>query len=279
MLNKHEYFFDTLVVGHSLSAMLYSFINAVPLLINKTQKPHRFSMQKIPFLNTDSELEAWDRLAMILSLSGYLPLSDKLESIRLDGGLAKIYTRNSRMIKVRYNKIIVFNDENIYGLPASEKECDDYVVLDWIYARSCDKHDLELIETNDNFVKKVKFYKSERAANAKVKDMVAFSFLKKEQLSDPNFSDTFVWLKVRNILKEKGIRGACNGHVTNNPEKKIHFALKLETYRRQVFKNCMDLYSNTDSIEFRYDKPEDLLSNYTLMNEYGNKLLSMLAQR
>ena len=267
------------MIGHNLSALLYSFINTAPLLINKMQKPHRFSVQEVPFLDTNSELEAWDRLALLLSLSGSLPLSDKLESVRLGDGIVKVYTKNSRMIKIKFNKIIIFNDENIHGLPISEKECDEYTVLDWIYARSCDKHDLELIETNESFVNRIRFYKSERAANAKVKDMVAFSFLKKEQLSDPNFSDTFAWLKIRNILQEKGIRGSCNGHSTKNPEKKIYFALKLETYQRQVFKNCMDLYSNTENIDFRYDKPDDLLSDCVLTNEYSIKLLNMLAQK
>lgn len=277
MLNRHEYFFDELTIGHGLSALLYSFSNSTPLLINKMQKPHRFSMQEIPFLDTNSALVAWDKLVFILSLSGLIPLADKIESIRLDDGFAKIYTKNFRMIKVNFKKVKIFNDENIHGLPLSKKECEEYTALDWVYARSCDKHDLDLLETGDDFVNKIVFYKSERAANAKVKDMVVFSSLTKEQLSDPEYSDTFVRLKVKNILKEKGIRGSCNGFDTNNPGRKLHFALKLETHKRQIFKNCMDLYSNINNMEFCYDKPVDLLSDFEPKNKYGIKLLEMLA--
>ena len=125
-----------------MSAVLYSYINSIPLLVNKLKKPSRFSTLNLKkdIFNSTSQLEIWEQLMFIMSLSGVTPLSDKIASIRLFDDSLKVYTNNSRMINMKFKKLTIFNDEEVSGLPQRVSECNKYLVLDWIHAKSCDKH-------------------------------------------------------------------------------------------------------------------------------------------
>jgi hypothetical protein len=98
-LNIHKY--DKIVVGSDLTAMVYSINNGIPLILNKIQPPKFFETLS----NGKPKLYYWEKLCFLLSLSGLLPMSDKVSSIRVDGELLKIATKNSRMIKIRFQDL------------------------------------------------------------------------------------------------------------------------------------------------------------------------------
>ena len=236
---KQEY--DKVVVGGNLRALQYSDENNIPIVINKIDLPNYFEkINNVPAVNI------WQNLFYSLSLAGLNLVGNKAANIRIRGESVSVSTAGARTIKLKCSEIIVFDDEKVSGLPAPEKENEDFVVLDWMIARSCESHLYNVIETEDLFVNKVYFYPSERGDgnHPNRKDLVSVSFLKKEQLNDFEYSDTYARFKVAHLLKEKGLRGIkCGGS--------NHYALKLEVDRREIKKAHMHLYKSTERIKFK----------------------------
>tara|TARA_Y100001970_G_scaffold52693_3_gene66651 strand:- start:8136 stop:8864 length:729 start_codon:yes stop_codon:yes gene_type:complete len=231
----------SVVVGGNLSALLYSHTNNLPLIINKIKKPHRFEK-----INNKNALVQWHKLYYLLSNSGLNLLGVKAQSTRIKEEEISITTRDARVIKYTYDKAIIFDDEEVFGLPTPQKENEDFIVLDWIVTKSCQMHDHEFFKTDDNLVKEVYFYPSERidGNHTKKKDLVSISYLNSSQLQDFEYSDTYVKFKVTDMMKKAGIGGRkCGG---NN-----QYALKLEVDRREVIKAKMHTYKNTEKLEFK----------------------------
>ena len=236
---------NKVVVGGSLAALLYSYENNIPLIINKVQKPHGF--EKEGWLSrAENNLYKWHNLYYLLSNAGLNLLGTKAQHVRIKEGDISVTTKDARVIKFDYNNVILFDDENVAGLPLPTKENKDFVVLDWIISKSCQTHPNTFWETEDNFVKEVHFYPSDRidGHHPNRKDIVAVSYLQKEQLEDFEYSDTYAKFKVMAMMKEAGIGGRkCGG---NN-----QYALNLEVTKREIMKAAMHTYENTDKLEFK----------------------------
>ena len=99
----------------------------------------------------------------MLSLSGLMPLSDKAESIRVDGNSLRIvFWGNARMANFDFNKLIMFDEGNIINIQPKQEKNPRFKVLDWIAVKSGMSHKFDVINTEDDFVKKIVFYKSLR---------------------------------------------------------------------------------------------------------------------
>ncbi len=91
-----------------------------------------------------------------LSIAGNLPLSDKVSAIRVGEGQITVSTKNNRVIKLSFDKLVIFDDENIQGLDVVKSaETSRKKVLDWFDVRSGMSHNLQKIETGDDFVNKI----------------------------------------------------------------------------------------------------------------------------
>jgi|TARA_R100000008_G_scaffold86307_1_gene78826 hypothetical protein len=236
---KYEY--KEIVLGGTLDALKYSKKKSLPIIINKINLPHRFEE-----VNGESAIKIWFDLFYYLSLRGLNLLGHKTRQVRIKEEEVVVSTENARIVKFVYEKLFVFDDENVEGLPLPKKENDTFVVLDWMIARSCETHRCETIDTDDLFVNKIYFYPSERmdGHHPNRKDLVSISFLKKEQLNDFEYSDTYARFKVTHLLREKGLKGTkCGG---NN-----QYALKLEVDRREIRKAYMHTYEDTKKIKFK----------------------------
>ena len=301
-LSNHVYQFDKLVIGGSLSAVVYAYLNNLPLIINVNKAPLHtdffdkdVDLQKINLLNSEHKIttlagkkevggtkfETWRCILFFLSLAGLLPLADKVYSIRIEGNnTLKIITKNSRSTKMTYNQLLVFDDENINGLPTPSQTADDrFRVLDWIDVRSGAMHGIDLIETTSDFVKCIHFYPSERIdGKHKKKDILTISYLTEKQLNDFEYSDTMVKFKVKKIMKDAGIKGRKNGRDPKDPKKHKHLAIKIEPSKREVNKDGKNLYDDTDSIKFIYKTEEEILMEYEKVERenYLEKLKSYL---
>ena len=257
-LSHHVYEVDELVIGNSLEAVSYSYLNQKHLVLNNINKPYFFeffkkdcclnkyslrsSEYKLKTLNGfkffgTSKLEVWERLVFYLSISGLIPVADKVYSIRIENdNLLKITTQNSRVIRIKFDKLRILDTENITGVESIE-EMRYFKAVDWINVRSGMKHQYDYIETEDDFVKEVYFYPSHRMGsgeNDDRKDLVAISYLTKEQLDDFNYSDTYVRFKVLNLMKEAGIKGPRNGRRADDPNKYAYHSVKIESSHREV---------------------------------------------
>jgi hypothetical protein len=258
-----QYKFAKIVIGGSLHALLYSYEHGLPLIINKLDSPYRFEPEK---------KELWNKLYFLLSLSGLNLLGDKTKIIRINDEQLSITTNNSRIIKIEFSQLIVFDDEFVFGLPTPVKEKQKFMVLDWMITKSCTQHDKEYITTKDNFVKEIHFYPTDRidGNHLNKKDLVSVSYLTKKQLQDFNYSDAYSRFKTEKLLKENKITGRKNGYQNG---KQINYNLKLEVKKREIKKLGMHLYKDTENIKFKYENPHQMSGSAL---KYAQKLGKLL---
>jgi len=239
--------YKEIIIGGNLNALLQSYQNQTPLIINKLLPPHRFDM-----IGIYNARELWHRLFFSLSMSGLNLLTDKANNTRIKENKISVSTINARVLKIKFEKLLVFDNENVSGLPLPIKENKDFVVLDWMSARSCEKHAHDYLNTKDDFINEVHFYPTERldGHHPDNKDLVTISYLSEEQLNDFEYSDTYARFKITKMLKDLGIKGK-----KNSPN---HYTLKLEVEKREIMKAKMSLYGDLENIKFKYKLPEKI---------------------
>ena len=295
---------DKIVIGGGLNAVIYALVNDCTLVLNHLDKPSKieyFSPSIVPPLFDNAEpkkmvgandtmfagankLEVWNRLCFFMSLNGKVPFVDKIFSIRINEKEKEInvITENSKLIKLYCEKLVIFDDQRITGLsPPTQKvkDSDKRKVFDWISVRSGMSHGLDYILTEDDFVKEIYFYPSDRldGHHPNKKDLVSVSYLTKKQLNTIEYSDLFARYKILDLMKKAGIRGKRNGKDPKYPGKYKHYAIKLETQKREVKMLHKNIYENTPFISFSCEPEEELLRpQNNLKSLYISKLDSYL---
>jgi hypothetical protein len=295
-LARHVYEYDKIVVGSSLRAMLYAYYNGLPIVFTKISRPTLIDyfepeiclagigmenkIERIVSTNGESsrgiqKLEAWKRLSLLLSLSGLMPLSDKAESIRVEGNSLRIVLGMARMAVFEFNKLILFDDDNLSNIYPKEEKNPRFKVLDWVDVKSGMSHSFDAIHTEDDFVKEIVFYKSLRIMGTKrLKDLVSVSYLSGDNLSNFEYSDTYARFKTSELMKKAGIRGTRNGRDVKNPEKYKYYALKLESDRREVFPDFFHTWEHSDSIEGNYMSESEIISSHSGSSSEYLRMLS-----
>ena len=270
---------EEVVIGSGLNAAAYSYIKNVPLVLNSPGSPFEFDylnpeidLDKIGLKNIGKELntpdgvklvglpkvDAWRYVVYMLSLGGLCPLADKTETIRVEEGRLTVTTASSRVIKLDFDKLTIFDDKNVHGLPPPPEQTGRLKVIDWINVRSGMKHEFDQIVTASDFVKCIHFYPSERIdGDSDKKDAVAISYMLEEELNDYKYSDTYVKFKVRELMKNAGINGKKNGFDYKGDQK--HVDVKLEPSRRETQKE-EGLYKDTESIKFMRKTAEEVIA-------------------
>lgn len=272
-LDKHTYTHDTIVVGGGLNALLYSFFTGCPCICIEPLPPFRFDEcldnYDFSFLHTDSKSyrRAWERLTFLLGIGGQMPMTNRASSANIQDNLIKVITPNSRLGRLEFEKLVIFDDTRVSGLPmAKERKEGKCRVLDWFNVRSGMEHEHNIFETESDFIKTVHFYPSDRFGEQKKsrirKDLVAVSYLDQQQLNDFDYSDTMARFKILDMMKKAGIKGARNGRDTYNPNIYRYYSAKIEPTQRQIIPNIKTFYEEDDRFEFRYDTPEEIIENY-----------------
>jgi len=295
--NKHVYEVDELVIGNSLEAVSYSFLNHNPIIINDNNKikffdffkpdddlgkynvePDKYELNtnKDKLIVGSSKLEVWQRIAFSLSMSGLLPVNDLASSIRIeDENNLKVATKNSRVIRFKFNHLRIFDDENVSGLGIPSVE-ERYKVVDWVNVRAGMKHEYDKFETGDNFVNEVYFYPSQRGTGEGKKDLVSVSYLSKDQLENFDYSDTYVKFKVTSLMKENGIKGPKNGKRWDDPNKWAYHSIKLEPSKREVIRMTKPVYKNEGTFIFDSRNEREIYHNTEQKEGYLNKIYNSL---
>ena len=287
-LDKHEYKYQEIVIGGCLSALLYSYYNNCPCIFSKPDIPFEFDVfdDKYDFsflgVKEPSRIAIWKRLVASLSLGGLLPMSDKVESISIQENMLKAITKNSRLGRFEFEKLIIFSDVDIRGLPGiKEQKIGKCRVIDWFHVRSGMQHDHDLLQTEDEFIKKVIFYPSDRFGNQASKrirkDLVALSHLDEDQLGVFEYSDTMAKFKIIQMMKDIGIKGARNGKDMYNPNIYRYYSPKIEAVEREVRRDVKNFYHDDERFEFRYETPEEVIKNYICdPQSYCSKITELL---
>jgi len=271
---------DSIVVGGCIRALLYAFFHELPVVFTKPDPPFRFD----PFPDCDvgklglesrerTQLEIWERLVFLLGMAGNLPINGHDNKLRILDNILTV-TSGTTVTKFNFNKLVIFDDKQIKGLPRVEREeKEKNTIIDWVNVRSGCSHDIPyLVDNEGSFVKKIIFYPTDRSDNKNHKDLVAISHLSDKQLQDFDFSDTMVRFKVLKMMKAAGIRGARNGRDVNNPEKYKYYAVKVEPAERVVVSNSKRFYEPDDRLEFIYQTLEEILDTASKPEGYLKKL-------
>jgi hypothetical protein len=272
-----------LVVGGTLSALLYSFYTGAPLVYLEPKIPFRFDyfqpyfdLDKIvqqpeprQFVTLDLKKEVglpkrdmWEKLHFMLALAGKIPFADKAKAIRIEDEIS-IVTRRRNIIDCK--KVRIFDDKGIQGLSKEVSgQAKAFNVYDWINVHSGTTHDLDYIDNiAGSVIEEIIFYPTDRIdGNHNRKDVVCVSRMNEEQINDYRFSDTYVRFKVESLMKQAGIRGARNGRDQKNPDKYKYYALKLESAERQTERVGFDACTEDKRVSFDSRTPEEIIKLY-----------------
>jgi hypothetical protein len=297
-LEKHVYFYDTVVIGGSLPAFLYAYTNSLPIIFVDGKPPFEFDeVEDLDFEGLGLQysynkgrqyseryggkekrhLRLWERIGFLLGVAGLTPLSNFAESIRIQDSQLKIATERQRTTKVNFNKLVIFDDEKVSGLtPTTKEEKGKNRVIDWFSVSSGCNHDVDYLVDGDDFINKVIFYPTKRSENRKLKDLYAESYLTNEQLADFDYSETMARFKILKMMKTAGMRGERNGRNPKYPENSSvpykYYAVKIEPSERVVYSATKRFYNPDPRFEFRYDTIEEALANTKKPEGYLGKL-------
>jgi len=247
-----------IIVGHSLQALLFSYLNDNPIIVNKKSNNFLFDfcssdlpLHLVGFEKSERALKTSDGcvrfgapksklrsdLLLSLSISGLLLNSIPPWNIKIQDGKVDYFTK-AKKNSVTYENLRIFDGDNITGLEL-KKENIFYEVYDSIYIRSSNKNDIEYIKTGDNFVKEIYIYPSDRNGTRKEdRDIICKSILSKEQLNSFDYSDTICRMKVASKMKENGFRGSKAVSNKKDPLKYYHRDLSLVNADRVVHEKC-----------------------------------------
>ena len=286
-LDKHTYQYDTIVIGGGLNAKVYSYYTKCPCICGSNVAPFRFDVLQEEVVQglsgqDQNALQSWERLNFVLALAGQSPMGDKVVSINIRDHTLKATALDSRLAKFEFNKLVIFDDTNVYGLPLiREKKVEKSRVLDWFDVRSGMEHQHDYFESEQDFVKEVIFYPSDRFGNQSSgrirKDLVSVSYLDEAQVRDFEYSDTMARFKILQMMKDAGIKGARNGRDTNNPKLYRYYSPKIEATQRQIIPDVTNYYEKDPRFEFRYDTPEEIVEEFDKEpDSYASKLLNLL---
>tara|TARA_Y100001972_G_scaffold127361_1_gene183938 strand:+ start:3003 stop:3818 length:816 start_codon:yes stop_codon:yes gene_type:complete len=249
--------FDKIVVGGSLTALLYAYKHNLPIIIDQAHMP--FQLDDCPkhwnfsFIGFSSKLthkksQVWDRLVFLLSMAGMVIFPNNMQSFRQEEGVLSIIMNNNKRFQISYNDIVEFDRDRDETM----------IVYDWFAVRSGTRHDHEMIKIPDtDFVHTLLFHPSTRLKTRNdVKDVCAVSEIPESEINDLDWSEAYVRMRVLQIMKEQGIRGQANGY--NKRGLQLHYAIKIEhMYRETRYK-----YDNKDQVEdllkIKLDQNSDL---------------------
>jgi hypothetical protein len=272
--------FDEVVIGGGLNALVYAYCNDRVLIRARDEGPPPFDffepktdLSAYRFQSTDYELksnagiktvgapkrELWERLSFVLSLSGNMPFAGNVNAIRVNPEEKTIRVIGPGTVtEVSYERLRIFDDTDLHGLGDLRKvETTNFLppekikILDWFNVRSGCRHEYDHLSVGDNLVNEIYFYPSERVdGNHDLKDLVAVSYLTREQMNEVEYSDTYTRLKVQGVMKECGIRGTRNGRDSKNPERYKYYAVRIESATRDSFPSGKNKYHDADDIVF-----------------------------
>ena len=290
--------YNKIVIGSCLRALIFALNNSCPVFFTKPQKPFRFDFLEpeadLSFLKVPHEAPKslmtfgaeekigipkeilWERLIFLLSMDGKVPLSNLCEKMRYDGSRVVCSNEYSKIMEFKFNECFYFGDKNSIGfVEKTNLDEDAYICYDYIAFNSGGKHEIDYINTDDDFVSKIWFYSSDRIdGNTPVRDACAVSRLTHKQLLDFDFSETMARFKTLKVMKDNGMRGKFNGYTKKGTPR--HYNFRTTSIRRETICIENEQRSSTDDIHIEKASEKDLLQSLPDAIEPYNRFLGML---
>lgn len=184
---------DELIVGGCTYALLKSYISNTPIILTKSQEPTvdlKFdSSIRIEQLITSKHSEAWSMLKFLCGMRGLIVNHREVEYVRIEN--LKSTTRDNQ---IQFNKCHLFPDSiiktDLQIVKTKYQNC--YKIIDFMRLKFCDASNLVSISPKDSFISRIE--------STGKKEIYSLSCLKKEQLTNFDYSDTMVRFIVQKLL-------------------------------------------------------------------------------
>ena len=224
-----------LVIGYSLEALEFAQAERAMLLLNGDVVPHAVEEAR--------QHQRWHRLTFDLGMQGLTPIPSAIESIRIEGDMARVITEFYRMIKIHFEKLYIYDMDLVGGLDAEEK-IEEYVVYDWFNIKRGAVQSACKILTPRDFVRQVVFYPSARkdGNDGSFKDCYTKSYISSKDLQEFENSETAAKMAALRMIKKNGIRGPKRAV----GDKVYYLNLVLEHDRRELHKNKKEFIQNDE---------------------------------
>jgi hypothetical protein len=295
VLMSHEY--SNIVVGSSLSAVLFASANNYPILFTEPEKPFRFDYlshdidlsslkldnDKILLKTFDTDktvgtqkLLLWERLLFLLSVGSNVPLSNLCRTMRCVDDKIHCYNEYSKIAEMTFDTCHYFYDENATGF-AKEKNIDtsEYLCYDWIAFNRGGKHNIDYIETDDKLANQIWFYPSDRIDGAtSVKDACVVSTLNTAQIEHFDYSETMARFKLEHEMTSRGMKGPSNGYGPNGKLK--HYKFRTTSISRSTSRIKRQLEKAARNIEIAHQDEASLLKDLQKISLGHHRLLERL---
>ena len=293
----HQY--TDVVIGSSLSAVLFAFQNQYPIFFTQPRRPFRFdyleSDMDLSFLKIPTEVKTlktfvgdkkvgiakeflWERLLFLLSLEGNAPLSNLCSTLRYDGETITCSNDYSKIFQFEFKACHYFGDTNALNFTKQEKELDDdtYICYDYIAFNKGGKHEIDHIRTSDDFVSEIWFYGSDRIdGNTPVRDACAVSRLTGEQLMEFDYSETMARFKVVHEMESRGMKGVFAGDYTKAGKPK-HYKFRTTSIGRETHSPQLESTPQGQNIKIQKALEEALLQDLRAASVAYDRFLKYL---
>lgn len=236
---------------------MYAYLNQMPLFYSSINRPKSFeyfdpsfSFENINNINNlvfdgketnfgMKKLELWNRIAFVQGLDGLMPLGNNVSSVRLDEDLLKITTKSSRLLRIKFNHLYLF-DENIEGLPPEQTINNQGIIYDYFKFDSLHDYKNMMIQTEDDFVNQIWIEGNQGVVISKTDDILA------------DIPDYAIRFRVLELAKQYGIQGRQNGIYHYRKELKIPRFKKLDIKisTREINKTNFNSYQQKENLTF-----------------------------
>lgn len=264
----HKY--DKVVIGSTLEGLVYAYLHGLPVFYPNIKRPVYFDTLepnniKWDFINHDnmittvktpekeimigsSKLLVWNKLSFMLSFTGLMPCSNP-QSLRIDEDLIKITTENNKLLKIKANEILLFDDENVEGLTQPYKLNESVKVYDWIeFSRFSQDINFNLIQTEYDFCNKLWIITS-KDKRAKYDGCIISNASNLLEVQN-ELTDYVLRFTLKSIFKKYDIKGRCNG-IDNRygKAKQKYVSVRPNFFHRDIIKDKPNLYYDYDNIK------------------------------
>ena len=289
-------YYEQIVVGSSLRAVLFAALNDFPVFFTKPEKPFEFDYfdpsidlsswglhNKLQLWTTpngekktgQNKIALWEHVFFVLGLKGLTPFSDFCSSLRIDDNTLTGYSEYAKLRSVDFGVCHYFDDHATYNLLPSENTPKTYNVYDRFAFIRGGKHHLDLIEDKDHFCNKIWFYPSPRLdGETLIKDACVLSILSDDQIDDFDFSETLVRLTTLQKMKDLGLRGPKNGKQADGSQRYRSF--KAQAINRTKFLISPPLWIETDTIKVPQIAEADLVKDLGRIAENNKRILNSI---
>lgn len=243
---------EQLVVGSCVSALLKSYVEGIPIVVENhdidelgTALQHPLTVEQV---TTSNSSELCSVLKFILAMRGLVVNPHSVDFLRLEED--KLHSRN---LDIQFGKCHLFPTQNLKSDLEVRKVQDEgiFEVMDFMKVRTGSVIDKVTIYPSNSFIDSIGLLDT--------KSIVAISRLSKEQLTNFDYSDTIVRFLCQKELSE-------SKHI-NRPiirkESSARRHLKLEVVSREV--TCLEevVFKSTKKVKY-YDrkKRNDIIEAY-----------------